>query len=152
MKNSMLLTVCASVAMMATVALGEVAPGDVVYDDNGGVPVSLTGVAGDPAAGQRAMINRKKGNCFACHVISDMSEVPFHGLVGPALDGVASRYDEAFIRGLLVNAKHTFDGTIMPAMYVPATLPRTMKKFQGTTILSAQEVEDVLSYLETLTE
>ncbi len=152
MKNSMLLTVCASAAMLATVAIGEVAPGDVVYDDNGGVPVSLTGVAGDPAAGQQAMINRKKGNCFACHVVSEMSDVPFHGLVGPALDGVADRYDEAFIRGLLVNAKHTFDGTIMPAMYVPSDLPRTMEKFKGKTILSAQEVEDVLSYLETLTE
>ena len=150
MKNSMLLAMCASAAMFATVAISEVAPGDVVFDDNGEVPVSLTGVAGDPAAGQQAMINRKKGNCFACHVVSAMSEVPFHGVVGPALDGVADRYDEAMLRSIVVNAKHTFDGTIMPAMYVPATLPRTMKKFQGTTILSAQEVEDVLSYLETL--
>jgi len=152
MKNSMLLAVCASVATFATTAIGEVGPNDVAFTDAGAVEVSLTGVAGDPANGAAVFKNRKKGNCLACHANSDMSDQLFHGLIGPSLDGVASRYSEAELRGLLTNAKNTFDGTMMPAFYVDMGFTRVMKKFDGRTNLTAQEVEDVLAYVQTLTE
>jgi len=152
MKNSMLLTVCASAAMFATVAIGEVGPNDVVFTDTGAVEASLTGVAGDPVNGAAVFKNRKKGNCLACHANSDMMDQLFHGEIGPSLDGVASRYSEAELRGLLANSKNTFDGTMMPAFYVDSGFTRVLPKFEGRTNLTAQEVEDVLAYLETLSE
>jgi hypothetical protein len=46
-----------------------------------------------------------------------MPDVPFHGDIGPPLDGAASRWSEAELRGMVANAKMTFDGTFMPAFY-----------------------------------
>ena len=62
-------------------SFSEVAPSDVVADEYGAVTASLTGVAGDPANGRKVFMNRKQGNCLACHVNSEMSEQTFHGAV-----------------------------------------------------------------------
>lgn len=117
---------------------------------DGGIPDSLTGAAGDPAAGRDAMINRKLGNCLACHEVSALREEPFHGEVGPSLDDVASRYNEAQLRLLVSDSKKIFDGTIMPAFHRTGGLNRVSKKFDGKTILTAQQVEDIVAYLKTL--
>jgi sulfur-oxidizing protein SoxX len=140
-------------AALASFATAEtVAPADVQFDEYGAVAASLTGVAGDAANGRKVFMNRKKGNCLACHVNDDMSEQSFHGEVGPELNGVADRWETAELRGIVVNAKKMFDGTIMPAFYRDAGFNRTLKKFDGKSILSAQEVEDVLAYISTLKE
>jgi len=152
MRNSMLLAVCASVATFATVATGEVAPNEVVFTDTGAVEGSLTGVAGDPVNGAAVFKNRKKGNCLACHVNNDMLDQQFHGEIGPPLDGVADRLIAAEMRGLLTNSKNTYDGTMMPAFYVNEGFNRVLGSFEGKTNLTAQEVEDVLAYLQTLSE
>ncbi len=152
MINKKLLAICASVATFATVATGQVAPGEVVFGETGAVEASLTGVAGDPVNGASVFKNRKKGNCLACHGNSAMLDQLFHGEIGPLLDGAGDRWSEAELRGLLVNAKNTFDGTMMPAFYVDSGFTRILPKFEGKTNLSAQEVEDVLAYLQTLSE
>lgn len=152
MKHTKLLAICASVASFATVAIGEVAPTEVMFTDTGEVATSLTGVAGDPVNGAAVFKNRKKGNCLACHTNSDMMDQQFHGEIGPSLDGAADRWEEAALRGLLTNSKNTFDGTMMPAFYVDTGYTRVWAKFEGASILSAQEVEDVLAYLQTLSE
>jgi sulfur-oxidizing protein SoxX len=140
-------------AALASFATAEtVAPADVHFDEYGAVAASLTGVAGDAANGRKVFMNRKKGNCLACHVNDDMSEQSFHGEVGPELNGVADRWETAELRGIVVNAKKMFDGTIMPAFYRDAGFNRTLKKFDGKAILSAQEIEDLLAYISTLKE
>lgn len=128
-----------------------VKPADVMFSE-GAVAKSLTGQAGDIEAGRKTFINRKLGNCLACHANSDMKKEQFHGEVGPTLDGVADRWNEAELRGIIVNSKNTYDGTIMPGFYVAKDFPRTAEKYKGKTILSAQQVEDVVAYLMTLKE
>jgi sulfur-oxidizing protein SoxX len=130
---------------------GPVAPMDVSFDD-GAVNASLTGVAGDPVAGGDTFKNRKLGNCLACHVNSAMPNESFQGEVGPPLDGVADRYNEAELRGIVSNSKMVFEDTIMPGFYVDSGLTRPLKDFDGVPILTAQEVEDVVAYLQTLKE
>ncbi|MEL6479950.1 MAG: c-type cytochrome, partial [Pseudomonadota bacterium] len=72
---------------------------------------------------------------------------------GPPLDGVADRWSEAELRAIIVNSKAVFgDHTIMPAFYRTTGFNRTLEKFAGKTILSAQQVEDVVAYLKTLKE
>jgi L-cysteine S-thiosulfotransferase len=152
MKPYKLALIPASLLAMTSFAFaGETKADDVVFED-GAVSASLTGVAGDPANGRKVFANRKQGNCLACHVNTDISEQAFHGEVGPALDGVASRWEEAQMRGILVNSKNMFEGTIMPSFYRMTNGVRPLKKFDGKTILSAQQVEDVLAYLKTLQE
>ncbi|MBL4749086.1 MAG: sulfur oxidation c-type cytochrome SoxX [Amylibacter sp.] len=139
-------------ALISTATLAaEVAPKSVAFGENGQVEVSLTGVAGDAMAGKEAFVGRKLGNCLACHVNDDASELSFHGEVGPPLNGVADRWTAAELRGIVVNSKMTFEGTIMPAFYRDSGY-RILGKFVGTTILSAQQVEDVIAYLQTLKE
>ena len=129
----------------------DVMPANVVFND-GAIEATLTAQAGDPAAGRKVFMNRKQGNCLACHANEDMSDQSFHGEVGPALDGVADRWEAAELRGIVVNSKMMFEGTIMPAFYKDGGFERNLKKFQGKSILNAQQVEDVVAYLLTLKE
>lgn len=147
----LLFTTSAALLLAANATWADTAPGEVMFED-GAVMASLTGVAGDAANGRAVFLNRKKGNCLACHQNTDLEEQPFHGEVGPVLDGAADRWNESDLRGLLANSKMMFEGTIMPAFYRADGFERNLESFEGKTILSAQEVEDVLAYLLTLTE
>ncbi|WP_317057514.1 sulfur oxidation c-type cytochrome SoxX [Roseovarius rhodophyticola] len=136
--------------LSATAAHAEaVKPTEVQFND-GAVEASLTSQAGDAAAGRAVFSNRKQGNCLACHVNSDMPEESFHGEVAPPIDGVAGRWSEAELRGIVTNSKMMFEGTIMPAFYVDSGYERPLDEFAGTSILTAQQVEDVVAYLLTL--
>lgn len=129
----------------------DVKPMNVSFVD-GAVEQSLTGKAGDPAEGRKAFMGRKLGNCLACHENADMAEQPFHGEVGPSLDGVGDRWSAAELRGIVSNSKEMFPETIMPAFYIDSGYERPLDKFAGKSILSAQQVEDIVAYLLTLTE
>lgn len=143
----------ATVGLISVAALplgaAETKPADLMFTD-GAVEVSLTGAAGDASEGRSVFMNRKLGNCLACHANADMSEQPFHGEVGPPLDGVGDRWNEAELRGIVSNSKMMFDGTIMPAFYVDDGYTRALENFEGKSILTAQQVEDVVAYLLTL--
>ena len=149
-KAFLIIGVTAAFATMATAQ--TTAPDDATFDEYGAVAMSLTGVAGDAANGRKLFANRKLGNCLACHQNDDLLEQSFHGEVGPSLNGAGDRWNEEELRGIIANAKNTFDGTIMPAFYRTTGFNRNMEKFEGKPILSAQGVEDVLAYLLTLTE
>ena len=116
---------------------------------DGKIAKSLTGKPGNAANGRKLAINRKLGNCLACHVMP-IPEQTFHGLVGPDLNGVASRRSVGEVRLLIVNPKLANPDTIMPAFYRKDGLHRVMKKFQGKTMLSAEQVEDLVAYTMTL--
>ena len=149
--RKMAFTALAAAAFAGAAIAGTVAPGDVAFVD-GAVAASLTGVAGDPAKGREWFVGRKLGNCLACHANSQVTDHLFHGEVGPTLDGVGDRWSEAELRGIVANSKMTFDGTIMPAFYNTAGYNRNREEFEGKTILSAQQVEDIVAYLLTLKE
>lgn len=128
-------------------------PGEVKVNDDLQITQSLTGTPGDPAEGKEWFAARKLGNCLACHANKDMTGLPFHGEVGPPVDGVADRYSAAQLRAILVNSKAVFgDQTIMPGFYVLDMGARTQEKFQGKTILKGQQIEDIIAYLLTLKE
>lgn len=148
MKRALIWTLC-TVFGATAVAASETQPADVVFED-GVVTASLTGQAGDAANGRKVFANRKQGNCLACHANSDMPEEGFHGEIGPMMDGVADRWTVEELRGIVSNSKMMFEGTIMPAFYVDSGYERPLEKFSGQSILSAQQVEDIIAYLMTL--
>jgi len=117
--------------------------------DNG-VAKSLTGKPGDPEKGVKTFTNRRLGNCLACHQVTALASQPFHGEIGPSLDGVADRYTEAQLRMQVINAKVINPDTIMPAFYRTDGFHRVLDKFKDKPILTAEEVEDVVAYLKTL--
>lgn len=149
----------AAVAASALLAAGYSASADVVSPDDVKVTEdlqvteSLTGQPGDPAEGRKVFSDRKTGNCLACHANKDLADLPFHGQIGPAMDGVADRYEPGTLRAIVVNSKQVFGGqTIMPSFYRLVNGERTAEQFQGKSILTAQQVEDVIAYLQTLKE
>ncbi|MEI4232294.1 sulfur oxidation c-type cytochrome SoxX [Roseovarius sp. D22-M7] len=154
MKRTIMMLSLVGAATGATAA--EVAPKKVAFD-GGAVEQSLTGQPGDPARGREVVGDKSLGNCVACHAISDLSDVPWHGEIGPPLDGAGERWSEAELRGMVVNAKMMFPGTMMPAFYKVDGFTRPGDAYTGEAapedldpILTAQQIEDVVAYLSTL--
>ncbi|WP_197713988.1 hypothetical protein [Polynucleobacter necessarius] len=54
------------------------------------------------------------------------------------------------LRARIVNAAHFNSQTIMPAYFQTTHLNRVTSKFAGQTILTGQEIEDVIAFLATL--
>ena len=118
--------------------------------DNFSINESLCGLTGNAERGRKLSYERKKGNCLACHQMP-IPEEQFHGNIAPPLNGVGSRYSAGQLRLRLVDMKLLNPMTLMPGFYKnPDELSRVMKKFQGKTPLTAQEIEDVVVYLGTL--
>lgn len=146
-------------ALLGSAMAAEIAPKQVVYEE-GKVSTSLTGVPGNVEAGQKVMTTRGQGNCIACHAVTALEEVPFHGEVGPTLDGAGERWTEAELRGIVANSKMTFEESMMPSFYKVDGYIRPGNAFTGKAaktaelppLLTAQQVEDVVAYLLTLKE
>jgi len=151
--------VCAGLAFVGT-AVADTAPADIVWTDEVMVEASLTGAPGDAENGAAVISQRSQGNCVACHEFTSMPDVAFQGNVGPAMDGVASRWSEAELRGILVDAKHMFPETRMPSFYRDTGFIRAGNRYTGRAadpdtfgpLLNAQQIEDTLAYLMTLTD
>ena len=139
------------VALSLAVAGDAAAANLVKYKvvDDFSIPESLTGKPGDAKKGRALSINRKKGNCLACHVMP-IPEQPYHGNIGPDLNGVGARYKAGELRLRVVDPKVVNEETIMPSFYRNTGYHRVLKKFVGKTVLNAQEVEDIVAYLQTL--
>jgi L-cysteine S-thiosulfotransferase len=123
----------------------------VVTSGVAAIPAPLTGRPGDPQEGRKVVAGRRFGNCLSCHEIDALRAEEFHGDVGPALDGVAGRWDTGTLRMIVVNAKKVFgEETVMPAFYRVDGLNRVRPEFLGKPILTARQVEDVVAFLATL--
>ncbi|MFN3823898.1 MAG: sulfur oxidation c-type cytochrome SoxX [Pseudorhodobacter sp.] len=148
----------AALTFAGAMATAEIMPENVAYTD-GAIEASLTGSPGDPIAGEKVMTTASLGNCVACHSVDALDSYPFHGNIGPMLDGAADRWTEAELRGIVANAKMMFDGSFMPAFYKSGPYIRPGNGYTGKAaegalppILSAQQIEDIVAYLMTLKE
>ena len=114
-----------------------------------GIPAPLTAEPGDAVRGRAIVANRQLGLCLLCHS-GPIPEERFQGNLAPPLDGAGARWSAAQLRLRIVDAGRFNPETIMPAYFKPSVAPRTPAALQGKTILSAQQVEDVVAYLQTL--
>jgi len=115
------------------------------------IPASLTGKPGDPARGLAVVANRTLGLCLLCHS-GPIPEERFQGNLAPSLAGAGARWSEGQLRLRLVDAARLNPDTIMPPYYRTTGLQRVAKPFEGKTILTAEQIEDVVAYLATLKE
>lgn len=113
-----------------------------------GVPAALGGLRGDPVAG-RAVIAGRDANCLLCHAVAETGE-RFMGDLGPPLSGVGARYTAAQLRLRIIDSSRFNTDTVMPSYYRIDGLHRVAENLRGKPILTAQQVEDVVAYLETL--
>jgi L-cysteine S-thiosulfotransferase len=113
------------------------------------IPSSLTGAAGDPAAGKKIVLDRHVGLCLLCHS-GPFPEERFQGDLAPSLAGVGARLSAGQIRLRIVDASRVNPQTIMPAYFRTEGLTRVAPSQRGKTVLSAQQIEDVVAFLVTL--
>ena len=115
------------------------------------MPQSLTGQPGDPARGKAVAADARKGNCIICHAMPmpEFSADAF-GNIGPSLAGIGSRLGAPQLRQRIVDPRILFADSVMPPYFVTTGLTRVQTAYVGKTILSAQEVEDVVAYLASL--
>jgi sulfur-oxidizing protein SoxX len=111
----------------------------------------LTGRAGDVLRGRAIAADARKGNCIICHAmpIPGLSADAF-GDIGPSLAGVGSRRSVPALRQRIVDPRVLSPDTVMPAYFATTRLTRVQAAYVGKTILSAQEVEDLVAYLASL--
>ncbi len=139
-------------AGMFLVGLGAAVVFTVVGD---GIPQPLTATPGDAAAGRAIVVDRTQGLCLLCHSGPfDRNPVArAQGNLSTPLAGVGGRYTTAQLRLRVADAKHLNPASLMPAFHrVPPAAPaqRVGAAWQGRPVLSAQQVEDVVAFLETL--
>jgi len=113
------------------------------------IPESLTGAPGDPVRGKAIVTSRQTGLCLLCHS-APLPEEKFQGTIGPDLAGSGSRYAEGELRLRIVDSRRLNPDTIMPSYYRLDGLERVAPAFRGKTVLTAQQIEDVVAFLETL--
>ncbi|AMJ62835.1 sulfur oxidation c-type cytochrome SoxX [Bosea sp. PAMC 26642] len=113
------------------------------------IPRSLGDLAGNAMRGSALVRDRERGNCLICHQGADASE-PFQGTIGPPLAGVGARLDAGQIRLRLVDASTLNPQTVMPPYFRTENLQDVAPQYRGKPALSAQEIEDVVSYLASL--
>ncbi|MEO5702240.1 MAG: sulfur oxidation c-type cytochrome SoxX [Casimicrobiaceae bacterium] len=104
---------------------------------------------GDAARGRALLVAREGANCILCHAIPDPA-LRFAGDVGPSLAGIGNRLSVGALRLRVVDNSRLNPLSIMPSYYRTDDLDRVAPAYRGKTILSAQEVEDVVAYLSTL--
>jgi L-cysteine S-thiosulfotransferase len=126
--------------------------GLVLYQTVGdAIPVALTGTAGDPRRGRTIVVSRQLGLCLLCHS-GPFPEERLQGSLAPDLAGVGSRLSAGQLRLRVVDASRIDPDTIMPPYYRTHDLTRVAPAYAGKPILDAQQVEDVVAFLATLTK
>src|SRR5215472_6364776 len=113
------------------------------------IPKALTAEPGDAARGRSVVVNRDQGGCTLCHEVP--GETRF-GNIAPALAGVGAKLSAGQLRLRVVDSTRVNPDTPMPSYYRTEGLTQVARAYRGKTILSAQQVEDVVAYLATLKE
>jgi len=111
----------------------------------------LTAAPGDPARGRAIVRDVGKASCLICHAMP-IPEEPDHGGIGPSLAGIGSRASPGALRRRIVDPTADNPDSVMPAYHRVDGLERVLSRLRGQPIYTAQEVEDVVAYLATLTD
>lgn len=116
------------------------------------LPGAVVGaLEGDAARGRAIVANRQLGLCLLCHT-GPIPEERFQGNLAPDLRGAGRRWNAEQLRLRIADASRFNPDTIMPSYYKTEGLNRVAAGHQGKTILDAQQIEDVVAWLQTLTE
>jgi sulfur-oxidizing protein SoxX len=136
-------------ALVASVAGSALAQPYTVIGD--AIPKPLADKPGDAARGRAIVANRSVGLCLLCHS-GPIAEERFQGDLAPSLAGAGGRWSVGQLRLRIVDGARLNPDTIMPPYYRTTGLQRVAKPFEGKTILTAEQIEDVVAYLATLKE
>ena len=143
-----------ALALSATMATG-VAAWTAVGD---GIPEPLGGLRGDAIRGAALVADRGKTLCLLCHqaaVHGPHAPAALQGNLSTDLRGAGARWSAAQLRLRVADSRHLNPASPMPTMHARTTdvaaeaSARVATGWRGRPVLSAQELEDVVAWLET---
>ena len=121
--------------------------GCAVQDSKGDRIETPFAAAGDVERGRAVFVSRDGGHCVLCHSAPGAAQA---GNIGPAMAGVGTRLTGAQIRLRVADITQVNAQAVMPAFHRTEGLSRVAPAHAGQTILSGQQVEDVVAWLSTL--
>jgi sulfur-oxidizing protein SoxX len=114
-----------------------------------GIATPLATGPPDVANGRRIVADRRVGLCLLCHA-GPFPEERFQGSLAPSLAGAGSRLSQAELRLRIVDSRRVNPASIMPPYFRAEGLTQVASAYAGKTLLTANEVEDVVAFLATL--
>jgi sulfur-oxidizing protein SoxX len=132
--------IVSGILLASAVAAADLPPADAIER-----PLASGG--GDPLRGQQIAFGRD-GNCLLCHPLADGGRPA--GNLAPPLDGAGARLSAGQLRLRVVNPALLNPHTIMPSYFVVDGLRQVASPWRGRPILDAQQIEDVVAWLQTL--
>jgi sulfur-oxidizing protein SoxX len=120
-----------------------------------GLDAPLTAVPGDAARGRALVADRATSLCLLCHRLPLPDPFPharLQGTVAPDLSGAGRRWTAAQLRLRVIDSRRIDPAGVMPAFHRAEGLTRVGPAWRGKPILDAQQVEDVVAFLQTLTD
>lgn len=103
--------------------------------------------AGDATRGREVFVSRDSGHCVLCHAAPGVEAA---GDIGPSLAGVGSRLNAAQLRLRVADITRVNPRAAMPSFHRTEGLNRVASRYAGRPVLTGQQVEDLVAYLETL--
>lgn len=113
------------------------------------IPAPLVAAPADAVRGRAIITDRQVGLCLLCHS-GPFPEHRFQGDIAPSLAGAGSRWSAGQLRLRIADPGRLNPTTIMPSYYRLDGLQQVAPSWQGKTVLTAQQIEDVIAYLRTL--
>jgi len=120
------------------------------------IPLPLSSHPGDAERGRQIVLDRRTGLCLLCHALpghGPQPEARFQGNLAPSLAGAGTRWTRAQLRLRVADNRLLNPASLMPAFHrLPedTAATRVGSAWQGQSVLNAQQVEDVVAFLETL--
>lgn len=148
-RAALMVVACAGLPGVASPTLAQPSPAFTVVGDT--IPQPLTEAPGDAVRGRLIVVNRQLGLCLLCHT-GPFPEERFQGSLAPDLAGAGARASAGQLRLRLVDARRVNPASLMPAYYRADGFTRVGSAWRGKTVLTAQQVEDVVAFLQTLRE
>lgn len=122
--------------------------GQVIWNGDA-VQMPLSPNSGDPIKGRSIVTSRQTGLCILCHA-GPFPEERFQSNLAPDLRLSIANLSSGQLRARLVDPSKSNPNTIMPAYLKIEHLQQVAPQFAGKTLLTGQEIEDVLAYLLTI--
>ena len=113
------------------------------------INASLSGQPGDVVRGRALVLSRQGGLCILCHS-GPFPEERFQGTLAPDLAASSAALSAEQLRARIVDASRFNPDTIMPSYYRAEGFTRIAPQFAGKSILTAQDIEDVVAFLVSL--
>lgn len=137
------------VALLVTHACSREPAGQLIANNGlhgDALTIPLTDTQGDASAGEIVFSSRDGGHCVLCHRI-DALEAEFQGDLGPDLSFVGDRLSPDQIRLRIVDYEQVLPAVTMPSYFRIHDLNQVGHEFEGQTVLTAQQVEDLVAFL-----